>query len=425
MKNSSRTSLFTSPVNNILALALFLSLLFIACDDQSTLFGPERASEDIESVISLKASAQQPESYIIVFHSDRVPGNQVGRTVSELARAHGLQPGFVYQHSISGFAATLPESRVQALMADNRVKSVTPDVEISLFPQPAHHRPDHGRGPGNGDDPDNGGDDDESTQVVPWGITRVGGPMVDSGKHAWVIDSGIDLNHKDLNVNQSLGKNCVPRGRNSFDDGQGHGTHVAGTIAAIDNIIDVVGVSESTSLVPVRVLDNSGSGMLSWIICGVDHVAGNFSDGDVANMSLGGRTTDTSLDEAVLAAADKGLLFAIAAGNSGADTKDFTPARTGTHENVYTVATIDQNDNFTSWSNYGEAVTFAGPGVAILSTKRGGGTEEKSGTSMSSPHIAGLLLLDQLCSDGTTTGPDKQQYSIAYRCNDDNLIVSN
>ena len=424
MKKSTR-NFFSSllSVKPALALALILPLFFTSCDDQSSLIGPDQKSGVVESQISSKASSQQPQNYIVVFHRNQVPGNQVGRAVSELARAHGIQPDFLYQHSISGFAATLPDVRVQALMADRRVKSVTPDVEISLFPGPAHHRPDHCGGPGNScNDPDNGDDGEESNQVIPWGIERVGGPLEKSSNRAWIIDTGIDLNHMDLNVNTNLGKNCVPRGRNTFNDEQGHGTHVAGTIAAIDNNVDVVGVSESTEVVPVRVLDNSGSGQLSWIICGVDHVAGNFSKGDVANMSLGGRTTNTSLDDAVIAAADLGVLFSIASGNSGADARDFTPARTGgMHDNIYTIAAIDQNDQFTSWSNFGEPVSFVGPGVAILSTKRGGGTEEKTGTSMSAPHIAGLLLLDRLCFDGTVKGSDGADYKIAYQCGDEVL----
>jgi subtilisin family serine protease len=357
----------------------------------------------------------------VVVDQDEISEEEKGTVVSQLAASHGFQPNFTYQHSIVGFAAVLSDGQVEALRADRRIKSVSPDVKISLYPEPNHHRDDHDGGPPEGGDDD----DDTSNQVTPWGIDRIGGPLVQSSNRAWVIDTGIDLDHRDLNVNTTLGKNCVKRGKDSFDDGNGHGTHVSGTIAAIDNTVDVVGATENTELVPVRVLDNSGSGFLSWISCGVDHEAANFGSGDVANMSLGGKTDNTDLDDAVIAAADDGLLFSIAAGNNGEDASLYTPARTGDdHSNIYTVAAIDQDDNFTSWSNFGDPVSFAGPGVNVLSTKKGGGTEEKTGTSMSAPHVSGLLLLNQLCDDGTVTGTDGQEYFIPFRCNDDDLLAS-
>lgn len=397
---------------------LLLPLVILSCQDQ----GPTITSDDSPDKPELKSSdtyVHQSNRYIVVFDRQEILKKSTGIITSQLATAHDFQPNFIYEHTIAGFAAVLSERQVEALKADERIKSVSPDVKIALIPEPNHHRDDHNGGP-----PENGDDDEEgSQQVIPWGIDRVGGPLVQSSNRAWVIDTGIDLDHQDLNVNTTLGKNCVERGKDSFDDGNGHGTHVSGTIAAIDNSVDVVGVSENTDLVPVRVLDNSGSGYLSWIICGVDHAAANFTDGDIANMSLGGKTDATDLDDAVLEAAEKGLLFSIAAGNSGEDASLYTPARTGDdHENIYTVAAIDQDDNFTSWSNYGDPVSFAGPGVDILSTTKDGGTEEKSGTSMSAPHVGGLLLLDQLCDDGTVTGTDGQDYFIPYRCNDDDLL---
>ena len=408
---------------------ILLSILLFACQDQVSMFGPEKSPDTPNFDATTQTTAHGTGHYIVVFDRQQVPADAIGSVLSELSHRYQFQPEFVYQHALAGFAGALSPRHVEALRADQRVLRVSPDVKISLFPEPQHHRPNHGGGPpdnGNGDDPDDGNDEEEeeTTQVTPWGIERVGGPLAESGNRAWVIDTGIDLNHADLNVNTELGKNCVPRGNNTFDDGNGHGTHVAGTIAAIDNTIDVVGVTESTEVVPVRVLDNSGSGQLSWIICGVDHATDNFNTGDVANMSLGGRTTNTSLDDAVRYAADKGLLFAIASGNSGDDASNFTPARTGNqHENIYTIAAIDQNDNMPSWSNFGDPVSYAAPGVGILSTKRNGGTETMSGTSMSAPHVAGLLLLGQLCDDGTVTGTDRGEYSIAYRCNDSESLV--
>ncbi|MEH6625029.1 MAG: S8 family serine peptidase [Motiliproteus sp.] len=261
---------------------------------------------------------------------------------------------------------------------------------------------------GGGDDSDSGG------QTVPYGITRVGGTQNGSGLHAWVIDTGIDLDHADLNVGN--GKNFVLRGKNSADDGDGHGTHVAGIIGALDNDLDVVGVAAGAILHPVRVLDNSGSGTIDGVVAGVDWVAANASSGDCANMSLGARGSFASLEDAVANAANTGIRFALAAGNSSDDANNFSPAKVnGT--NIYTVSAIDDNDDFASFSNYGNPpVDFAAPGVSVLSTKKGGGTTTKSGTSMAAPHVCGLLLFGAPNSDGTANyDPDGDPDPIAHK----------
>ena len=162
-------------------------------------------------------------------------------------------------------------------------------------------------------------------QVRPWGIERVIGQTAtypSNSRRVWVIDTGIDKDHPDLNVNSA---NFVTKGRkvpnaDDWADSTGHGTHVAGTIAAIDNDIGVVGVAESAQVVAVRVLDNNGSDSYAGVIAGIDYVAANANKGKVVNMSLGGGAS-TALDKAVIAAADKGILFAIAAGNSSADAR--------------------------------------------------------------------------------------------------------
>ncbi|MFC6981324.1 S8 family serine peptidase [Microbulbifer taiwanensis] len=123
---------------------------------------------------------------------------------------------------------------------------------------------------------------------MPWGIGRVGGPVDGSGRDAWIIDTGIDLNHADLNVDGSRGFSAFTSGPNAgVDDGHGHGTHVAGTVGAIDNGIDVVGVAANATVIPVKVLDRRGSGTTSGVIAGVDYVGANAASGDCANMSLG------------------------------------------------------------------------------------------------------------------------------------------
>ncbi len=253
------------------------------------------------------------------------------------------------------------------------------------------------------------------SQVIPWGITRIGGGVTYTGQGvAWVIDTGIDLDHPDLNVDVSRSANFVTKGKNSPDDGNGHGTYVAGTIAAIDNSQDVVGVAAGATVISVRVLGNDGSGSYSQVIAGVDYVAANGSPGDVANMSLGSPIS-AALDQAVLDAASAGIKFSLAAGNESADANNSSPAHIN-GDNIYTVSAIDQSDIFASFSNYGNPpVDYAAPGVDILSTKKGGGTTTMSGTSMAAPHVAGLLLLGPVTQDGyAINDPDGYADPIAH-----------
>jgi subtilisin family serine protease len=181
----------------------------------------------------------------------------------------------------------------------------------------------------------------------------------------------------------------VSRTRDANDQ-NGHGTHVAGTIAAKDNTIGVIGVAPGATVVPVRVLDRRGSGSTSGVIAGVDYVGANGKPGDVANMSLGGGISAT-LDQAVIDAAKGGVRFALAAGNESDDADNHSPAR-AEGANIFTVSAIDINDKFASFSNYGNHVDWAEPGVSIKSTWLSGGYNTISGTSMATPHLAGLLL---------------------------------
>jgi subtilisin family serine protease len=229
-----------------------------------------------------------------------------------------------------------------------------------------------------------------------------------------VIDTGIDLDHPDLNVNNALSATFVPRTSSANDD-NGHGSHVAGTIAAINNTIGVVGVAAGAEVVAVKVLDRRGSGAYSTIIAGVDYVSANATSGDVANMSLGGPAY-TELDNAVLAAAGKGIKFALAAGNESTLASTKSPARVN-HANVFTVSAVGTNDAWAYFSNYGNPpVDFAAPGVSIYSCYKGGGYTTMSGTSMASPHVAGLLLWGNVGTDGNAVGdPDGNADPIAHK----------
>ena len=331
-------------------------------------------------------------SYIVVLKD--------GASPRSVAAIMGIRPNLVYTRALNGFAAEMNEGQLNALRRNPNVAYVESDG-IATVPTP---RVDARPGGGGGG------------QTTPWGVTYVGGAGDGTGKTAWVIDTGIDLDHPDLNVDVARSVNFVTQGADqSGDDGNGHGTHVAGTIAAINNSIDVVGVAAGATVVAVRVLSNSGSGQWSWIIGGIDHVAANGSSGDVANMSLGG-PANKAVDDAVVNAASRGIRFTLAAGNDGDHANNHSPARAnGT--NIYTISAIASNGCLTSWSNYGNPpVDYAEPGASILSTRKGGGTTTMSGTSMAAPHAAGLLLLGNIATIGRACGdPDGNADAIGGR----------
>lgn len=310
------------------------------------------------------------------------------KTGSELLTKYRIDQenlGFVYGSSIEGFAVSLTDEQYHAISKDPSIKAIEPDRVIALAPP-------SGKGPGGGSTP--------PAESIPAGITRVNGGTTTSPNVAWVIDSGIDLDHPDLNVDVIRSKSFLGgKDANDPNDGNGHGTHVAGTIAAIKgNNIGVVGVSPGSTVISVRVLDRRGSGSYSSVIAGIDYVGSNGSIGDVANMSLGGGASQ-ALDDAVVAASTK-VKFAIAAGNESDDANNHSPARAeGT--NIYTISAMNSSDIFASFSNYGNPpIDYCAPGVSILSTWKDGGYNTISGTSMAAPHAAGVLLLGSLKTDG-------------------------
>lgn len=333
---------------------------------------------------------------------------QIGISLLSKYRIAESSLDFVYGNSIEGFSVELSEEAYAELSSDPAVQFIEPDRMIALAPPP-------GKGPGNGG---GGGEDPAPSQQLPYGITRVGGGAVYSGAgKAYVIDSGIDAAHPDLNVNVNAGFNAFTKGKDGklSEDGNGHGTHVAGTIAAVDNSIGVIGVAAGATVVPVKVLDSRGSGSYSGVIAGVDFVTANAASGDVANMSLGGPASQ-AVDDAVIALGQAGVKVALAAGNESQFAGNVSPARAnGT--NIYTVSAIDSSDRFASFSNFGNPpVDFAAPGVGILSTIPGGGYASYSGTSMASPHVAGLLLTGAPSSGGSALNdPDGNPDPIAVK----------
>lgn len=333
-------------------------------------------------------------SYICVFKAGSISR---GSERAEAERAAGSGVKHVYQNSIHGFSAN--GNSAPALMSRNpHIAYCEQDQEIDAIQAggPFDFRVVGRPAPPSSQPP----------QQAQWGVLRVnGGSGTGSGSGtAWVIDTGIDSTHPDLNVDTSRSRSFIRD--SSFEDANGHGSHVAGIIGALDNTIGVVGVSPGATLVAVRVLDRNGRGSNSDVIAGVDYVAANGHSGDVANMSLGG-SVSTALDNAVIAAAAKGVKFTLAAGNESDSATNHSPARAnGT--NVYTVSSFAQGDNWSSFSNFGNPpIDFAEPGSSIKSTYKGGGYATLSGTSMAAPHLAGILLTGAPRSGGTVKGdPD-------------------
>ncbi|GAK33859.1 cuticle-degrading protease [alpha proteobacterium Q-1] len=333
------------------------------------------------------------DNYIFVF-KDEVPANRVEGLARSMAARAGVKVGYIYKHSIKGFSAQMPASMAERMSADPSVDYYDHDGVAFVSAQIEGVSSD---------------EVESRMQSTPWGITRVGGPAdgTNLGKYAFVIDTGIDLDHPDLNVATSLNRSFVP-GSSSANDQNGHGTHVAGTIAAINNGFGVVGVAAGATVVSVRVLNAQGSGSFSDIIAGVDYVAQVGLAGEVANLSLGGPTS-APLDNAIRNAAARGIFFVLAAGNESQNANNVSPARTnGT--NIYTISAHDSQDRFASFSNFGNPpVDCADPGVSIRSTWLNGGFNTISGTSMAAPHAAGIFLINngQASSGGLVTGdPD-------------------
>jgi subtilisin family serine protease len=232
-----------------------------------------------------------------------------------------------------------------------------------------------------------------AAQTTTCAITNAGGFASGSASNLfiWIVDTGIDLDHPDLNVNTQYGRAFVD---GSPDDGNGHGTHVAGIAGAISNSIGVVGVSAGAPVVPVDVFGSSGSTSTSIIISGMDYVAQNDIAGDVVNMSLGPRfrtgCSSTSAYRSALERLNDQSFIALAAGNSADDAAFYDPACQNL-TNVFTVASMTCSKGWSSFSNFGTPVDYIATGSSVTSTYRGGGYATISGTSMASPVIAGVL----------------------------------
>lgn len=327
-----------------------------------------------------------PNSYICVFKSGPI---SVGAEARQSVAAEGGRVDRVYTSALRGFAATMSETAVNRMVEKNQYIDYCEQDRLAGIPEPNDGSAQPARGkPGSG-----GG---STTETVPWGIGRVGSAS-GVGKTAWVIDSGIDLNHPDLNVDPEIsngGKSKSFLSREpSADDDNGHGTHVAGTIAAIaGNGQGVVGVAAGALVVALRVLDRRGSGPNSGVIEAIDYVVEKGKPYDVINLSLI-TSYMQSMNDAVANAGKLGFFVAIAAGNSAVDASNYSPA-SAEGPNVYTVSAFEAVDNWAYYSNFGPPVDYSEPGSSIYSTDKDGGYSTKTGTSMAAPHLAGILLLN-------------------------------
>ncbi|MBI3092592.1 MAG: S8 family serine peptidase [Candidatus Tectomicrobia bacterium] len=321
----------------------------------------------------LKAQAQGPERFKVFVVFDRQPGP----TDEAEVRSLGGRVRYAY-HLVPAIAATVPEAALRGLLANPRVVAIEEDGEVRAI--------DHATTAG----------DAELDNT--WGVKHIGAGTVHAGGNKGlgvrvaVIDSGIDCTHPDLNANCAGGYDFVNNDADPSDD-NGHGTHVAGTVAAEDDGAGVVGVAPAASLYALKVLSSSGSGSWSDVIAALQWAVDNGIQ--VTNNSYGASTDPgTTVRAAFDNSAAAGVLHVAAAGNNGnrrgTGNNVGWPAR---YASVIAVAATDANDARASFSSTGETVELAAPGVAINSTLLGGGYGTASGTSMASPHVAGTAAL--------------------------------
>ena len=367
-------------------------------------------------VISTAGAQVVQDQYIVVLN-DNAPSS----TGQAIAAQHGVQVGHEYSVALKGFSFHGNAKAAAAIAQNPNVAYVEANLEAHAVAQPA-----------------------------PNGIQRIGAAVNVNGLDnrvdvaVAVIDTGIDLDHPDLPpVVGGRHYYTVAAGRpreraredNNYDDDNGHGTHVAGTIAALDNNFGVVGVVPGARLWAIKVLDSNGSGTFADVIKGIDFVAANVAYIDVANMSLTGQGRLNSLRTAIQNSVAAGVVYVVAAGNDSLDVygpdgsynsnDDIIPAA---YPEVITVSAMGDtdgiagglgtltsyltgDDTFSSFTNYSDtpgAIDLAGPGVDVYSTYVGGGYVYGSGTSMASPHVAGLAALYRSEHSGASVADVRQ-----------------
>ena len=343
--------------------------------------GPPSGSFDCTKVAGarglLSVEKPIPGRYVVVLHEGGT--KELSVTASRLA--YGASAVESFRYAVQGFSASMTQARALEIARDPAVAFVEPEVEVSVLVV--------GK-------PDPVAEGERTASVASWGLDRVDQralPLDDvfdpgsdgAGVHAYVVDTGLDPTHPEFAGRVGEGFSAISTGGTL--DGHGHGTHVSGTVAGA-----TFGIARGAIVHPVRVLDASGRGTSTGIIRGLDwviqHVLANRWPA-VGNMSLGG-SASSAIDTAVCRAIAAGVQFAVAAGNSAQPACSSSPARVW---QALVTAASDAKDASASWTNRGPCADLYAPGVAIVSAQRGGGSVAMSGTSMASPHVAGIAAL--------------------------------
>lgn len=403
---------------------IVISAAFLALSGAAAL-----AFAEVDGVREARGGDRIPNQYIVVFKdsvtdADAAENDLVGRGRGErLDSYRSVLTGFSARFSDVELAAVKNDPRV-AFVSEDRVittadartdRSVREEASLSVRMEGRESAAAAAISPPPPPPP-------PSSQALPTGIDRINAEAKTNtgvGVDVAIIDTGILATHPDLAGKVVGGKNCT-YATGGYTDQNGHGTHVAGTIAALNDAKGVVGVSPGVRLWSVRVLDRNGAGSWSSVICGLDFVTSKApAKGGtirVANMSLGGsgisdnncgNSNNDALHKAICRARDAGVTIVVAAGNSSVNTSGFVPA--AYNDAVITVSALTDtdgksgglgaatsfgaDDTFASFSNYGAAVDIGAPGVAIRSTWLSNGYNTISGTSMASPHVAGAAAL--------------------------------
>lgn len=327
---------------------------------------------------SPQASEPIPGQYIVVLRDDLVASASVSAIAAEMATTYGGELLQTYDAALNGFAVKFAEGRsadaVTGLTQDERVELVEQDSTVSIADETAV---------------------DTNQTSATWGLDRINQRALPlngvfsytntgAGVRVYIIDTGIRLTHTQFGGRAISGFDAIDGG--SADDCNGHGTHVAGTVGG-----STYGVAKGATLIAVRVLNCSGSGSNSQVIAGIDWVTKNRIKPAVANMSLGG-SASSALDAAVQKSINAGVTYAIAAGNSNANACNYSPARVGA---AITVGATTSTDARASYSNWGTCLDLFGPGSSITSAwyTSNTATNTISGTSMATPHVAGVAAL--------------------------------
>ncbi|MEA2675871.1 MAG: in [Chloroflexota bacterium] len=395
----------------------------VSVPDDTTDFSADavHSFRDLAAPLAVRAATLAASPAASSGRPTRVDPARVETHIRAVAGRNHVRVNSVYANAVGGFAASLNSAQLAAVRANPSVAAVVPDLAVSI------------------DDGSVGSEASVMRNVVrpawqvPAGVRRVGArtSAVQSFTHRTervnadvaILDTGVDRDHPDLNV--VGGYNCTNGNRSHWDDNNGHGTHVAGIVGALDNNFGVVGVAPGARLWSVKVLDHKGNGFVSWLVCGIDWVTAQRDRGgamiEVANMSISfsaGPSPNSTcangedvIHQALCRSVAKGTTYAVAAGNNSHNARRNRPAA---YDEVITVSAMadydgkggghgkpsdscpsrfEPDDSFTNFSNYGLDVDLIAPGRCVLSTYMGKRYAFMSGTSMATPHVTGAAAL--------------------------------